>query len=237
MIRKIKSSDMGQSKSGWLESLFHFSFADYFNIENISFGDLRVINDDLIQPHTGFDMHPHKDMEIISYGIEGELTHEDSMGSKGVIGRGQVQYMSAGTGVYHSEHNKGDVTARFLQIWVLPDKKNHTPNYGDFKFAWEERKNKWFHFVSSKEGDAPIKVNQDINFYALELDKGNEIDFSVGNRRQAYMVQIEGTSTVNGTELNQRDAAEIVEEDVKIKATEKSHILVIEMTKKNVIWR
>jgi redox-sensitive bicupin YhaK (pirin superfamily) len=237
MIRKIKNSDMGKSKNQWLDSIFHFSFADYFNIENISFGDLRVINDDLIQPHTGFDTHPHKDMEIISYGIEGELTHEDSMGSKGVIGRGQVQYMSAGTGVYHSEHNRGDVTARFLQIWVLPDKKNHTPQYGDFKFDWELRKNKWFHFVSSKAGDAPIKVNQDINFYALELDEGNEIDFAVGSRRQAYMVQIEGASTVNAVDLDQRDAAEIVEEDVKIKAKEKSHILIIEMTKKSVIWR
>ncbi len=123
MLRKIDNTKMGSSNLGWLKSKFHFSFAEYFNPDNMNFGVLRVINDDLVAPHTGFNLHPHADMEIISYVVEGELTHGDSMGNKSTITRGHVQYMSAGTGVYHSEHNLGENVLRFLQIWILPDRK------------------------------------------------------------------------------------------------------------------
>lgn len=116
MLRKIESQNMGSSNLGWLRSKFHFSFAEYYNPNNINFGVLRVINDDLVLSNTGFDTHPHRDMEIISYVVNGELTHGDSMGNKNTITRGHVQYMSAGTGVYHSEHNLGEDTLRFLQI-------------------------------------------------------------------------------------------------------------------------
>jgi quercetin 2,3-dioxygenase len=226
---------MGKSNLGWLKSIFHFSFAEYFNIDNMNFGVLRVINDDLIEGNTGFDLHPHKDMEIVSYVVDGELTHGDTMGNKNTISRGHVQYMSAGTGVYHSEHNLGDSTARLLQIWVIPDKKGYKPAYGDYRFNWDDRKNKWLNIVSSKDGDAAIKINQDANFYVVELDEGKEIDFQVGSNRQAYLVQIEGNSTINNLELNERDALEIIEEDILIKADKKSHILVIEM-KKQLKW-
>ena len=231
MLRKIDHEKMGSSNLGWLRSLFHFSFAEYFNPDNMGFGVLRVINDDLIAPDNGFDMHPHKDMEIVSYAIDGELTHGDSMGNKKTITRGQVQYMSAGTGVYHSEFNLGTETARLLQIWILPDRKGHTPNYGDFRFKWEDRENKWLHIVSPKDGNADIKINQDANIHVLALDKGKEIGFPVGQGRQAYLVQIEGTSSINGGELHMRDALEIVEEDIIIKANEQSHYLIIEMKK------
>lgn len=233
MIKKIESSAMGSSDLGWLRSKFHFSFADYFKPTNINFGVLRVINDDLIAAGTGFDTHPHKDMEIISYVVNGELTHGDSMGNMNTIARGHVQYMSAGTGVYHSEHNYGNDTARFLQIWIFPDKKDYEPNYGDYRFDWEDRKNTWLHMVSSTEGNAPIKINQDANFFILELDKEKEITFPVKTNRQAYLVQIEGSSFINGTQLNERDGMEIVEEDIIVKALETSHILVIEMNKLN----
>lgn len=231
MLRKIESENMGISNLGWLKSKFHFSFAEYYNPDNINFGVLRVINDDLIQSNTGFDTHPHRDMEIISYVVNGELTHGDSMGNKNTITRGHVQYMSAGTGVYHSEHNLGKDTSRLLQIWILPDKKGYTPNYGDYRFEWEARKNKWLHMVSSKEGEAPIKINQDANIYSLELDTEKEINFPVKDGRQAYLVQIEGASEVNSILLNGRDAMEIIEEDILIKAKETSHILIIEMKK------
>ena len=231
MLRKIENKNMGRSNLGWLRSVFHFSFAEYYNPQNINFGVLRVINDDLVDPQTGFSTHPHQNMEIISYLINGELTHGDSMGNKSTITRGHVQYMSAGTGVYHSEQNFGDETLRFLQIWILPDQAGHTPNYGDYRFSMEDRHNKWQHMVSSKEGDAPIKINQDANIYSLELDKGNEISFPVANGRQAYLVQIEGTSTINDITLDMRDAMEIVEEDININANEKSHFLVVEMKK------
>lgn len=231
MLRKIESKNMGSSNLGWLRSKFHFSFAEYYNPDNINFGVLRVINDDLIEVDTGFDTHPHRDMEIISYVVNGELTHEDSMGNKNTITRGHVQYMSAGTGVYHSEHNLGKDILRLLQIWIFPDKQGYKPNYGDYRFNWDDRHNKWLHMVSSKTGNAPIKINQDINIYSLELEKEKEIDFPVKEGRQAYLVQIEGTSIINNIELANRDALEIVEEDILIKAKETSHILILDMNK------
>lgn len=231
MIKKIESQNMGSSNLGWLKSKFHFSFADYYNPTNLNFGVLRVINDDLIEPGTGFDMHPHKDMEIISYVVNGELTHGDSMGNKNTISRGHVQYMSAGTGVFHSEHNLGDKILRSLQIWIYPDHRDYDPDYGDYRFNWEDRHNKLLPMVSGKSGKAPIKINQDMNIYSLELDKGNEIAFPISKERQAYLVQIEGTSVINKVELKDQDAMEIVSEDILIKAIETSHILILEMHK------
>jgi quercetin 2,3-dioxygenase len=231
MLRKLDNKNMGRSNLGWLNSIFHFSFAQYYNPNNMGFGVLRVINDDIIEAGTGFDTHPHKNMEIVSYVIDGELTHGDSMGNKRTLYRGQVQYMSAGTGVLHSEYNYGDKPGRFLQIWVLPDKNGYSPNYGDYLFDWEERKNNWLHFVSNKTGNAPIKVNQDVNFYALELDADKEITFPVKEGRQAYLVQIEGNSFINNINLAERDALEIIEEDITIKSKNTSHFLLIEMKK------
>ncbi|OIJ20685.1 hypothetical protein BKP45_08560 [Anaerobacillus alkalidiazotrophicus] len=233
MLKKMESNHMGSSNLGWLRSKFHFSFADYYNPNNIQFGALRVINDDLIDPKTGFDTHPHRDMEIISYVIDGELTHSDSMGNKNTISRGHIQYMSAGTGVFHSEHNLGESILRLLQIWILPDQTGHQPNYGDFKFNWEDRKNRWFHMVSGTDGDAPIKIHQDVNMYSIELEQGKEIHFPVKEGRQAYLVQIEGTSTINEIQLSDQDGMEIVEEEITVKAVETSHILIIEMKKQN----
>ncbi len=230
-MRVIDHNTMGSSDLGWLQSIFHFSFAEYRNPDNIQFGNLRVINDDLIHPHTGFEKHPHRDMEIISYVVDGELTHKDSMGNESVLKRGEVQYMSAGTGVYHSEHNRGDEMLRILQIWVYPDARNHTPNYGEHRFAWGDRVNQWLPLVSSKDGDAPIRINQDARFSVAALDAGKEITWPMAKGRQAYLVQIEGTSVINGQPVAMRDAVEAVEEDLHIKADTDAHILVIELGK------
>ena len=231
MLRKLANKNMGKSNLGWLNSTFHFSFAEYFNVDNMNFGALRVINDDLIAGNTGFDPHPHRDMEIISYVIDGGLTHADSMGNERTLYRGQVQYMSAGTGVVHSEHNRENETLRLLQIWVVPDKKNYEPAYGDFRYKWDDRVNKWLNIVSSKNGDSEIKINQDANFYVTELEEGKELEFKVGAGRQAYLVQIEGDSEINGLSLNAKDGMEVIEEDITIKAKTKSHVLVIELAK------
>lgn len=231
MLKKINSSNLGTSDLGWLKSRFHFSFAEYYNPENINFGVLRVINDDLVKSKKGFETHPHRDMEIISYVVDGELTHGDSMGNKNTLGRGQVQYMSAGTGVYHSEHNLGENILRFLQIWIFPDKKGYEPNYGDYRFNWDERKNNWLHMVSGIDGVAPIKINQDVNIYSLNLEKGKEITFDVEDGRQAYLVQIEGTSIINDMTLDMRDGMEIVEEKLSVRTETSAHILIIEMKK------
>ncbi len=220
---------MGRSDLGWLNSHFHFSFAEYYNPGNMNFGVMRVLNDDLIAPHTGFDTHPHHDMEIISYIVDGTLTHADSMRNEHELTRGEVQYMSAGTGVYHSEHNKGDTTTRILQIWILPDRQGHTPNYGELRFDWDARKGKWLHMVSSKAGTAPVKINQDANFYSLFLAEGKQASFDVAEDRQAYLVQIEGESIINDIYFHERDALESIGESLSLTAAKDSHYLVIEM--------
>jgi redox-sensitive bicupin YhaK (pirin superfamily) len=234
MLNKIDHKEMGSKDIGWLRSIFHFSFSNYYNPENIDFGVLRVLNDDIVQPHQGFGMHPHDNMEIISYVIEGTLTHGDSMKNKHELTRGHVQYMSAGTGVQHSEHNQHDDPLRLLQLWIYPDKKGYEPTYGDFKFDWSRRVNQWFHMVSSQNGDAPINIHQDANIYVGAFDQGQEINFEIQKGRQGYCVQIEGSSTINDITLNERDALEIVEESLTIETLEKSHFIIIEMPKQEV---
>lgn len=231
MIHKIEAKNLGKSDLGWLKSRFHFSFAEYYNPNNIHFGVLRVLNDDLVEPQTGFDTHPHHDMEIISYVVNGELTHGDSMGNQRTLQRGHVQYMSAGTGVQHNEYNHGNTIARFLQIWIFPDKKGVQPNYGEYRFEWENRKNKWLHLVSGLQGNAQIKIHQDVNIYVTGIDKNCKLNFELANERQAYLLQIEGSSIINGINMFERDAMEIIEENIIIHSIEKSHILIIEMAK------
>lgn len=232
MVRRIDHNKMGKSNKAWLNSIFHFSFAEYYNPQNLSFGVLRVINDDLVEAGRGFGTHPHQNMEIVSYVVEGELTHEDSMGNAHTLKRGEVQYMSAGTGVYHSELNQANYTSRFIQIWIMPDKAGYEPNYGDYRFAWNDRRNEWLQIVTGSKGDAPIKIHQDANLYVVELDKDREIKFRVESGRQAYLVQIEGCSVINDVAMNPKDGLEAIEEDIQIKASEKSHILVVEMKSK-----
>ena len=231
MLEKIDSSSMGKSNNDWLKSIHHFSFGDYYNPERNGFGVLKVVNDDIVKSQEGFDFHPHKNMEIISYVVNGKLTHKDNIGNESTVERGETQYMSAGKGIFHSEYNNNDEKLRFLQIWIEPDKKGHNVNYGDYKFDWKYRKNKWFHLVSQKDGLAPIKINQDVNIYVIELETEKQIDCKVEDDRQAYLIQIEGKSNINNINFKQRDALKIIEEEICIKALLKSHILVVEMKK------
>jgi redox-sensitive bicupin YhaK (pirin superfamily) len=236
MIKYIDHTKMGHFDHGWLNTRHHFSFASYYNPDNINFGKLRVLNDDYVEPGYGFEVHPHENMEIISYVIDGELTHGDSMGNKQSISRGQVQYMSAGTGVWHSEHNLGNDLLRFFQIWILPDANGYTPNYGDYRFNFEDRIGKWLPIATSvdnKENDAPIKIHQDMNVYATVVEAGEEISFEVVEGRQAYMVLIEGEADINNLDVHMKDALEITEENVTIKAKEQAHLIVLEMAKEN----
>ena len=200
MIKKLPKENMGKSNLGWLESRFHFSFAEYGNPKNINFGVLRVLNDDIVHPVSGFDMHPHSNMEIIAYIIDGEITHKDSMGNSETLKRGEVQYLSAGDGIYHSEHNlhKSD-DLRLLQIWIIPPKAGLPRLYGSHKYKFEQRDNKLLNIVSSQNGDSNIKIYQDINIFVSEFDK--PFEYKIQKGRQVYFVQIEGTSEVNGTIL------------------------------------
>lgn len=226
-ISKIEGKKLYLSNLGWLKSRFHFSFAEYYNPQNMHFGVLRVLNDDLVEAGSGFEMHPHRDMEIISYVVEGELTHQDSMGNRETISRGEIQYMSAGTGVVHSEHNRGDSLLRFLQIWILPDRTGGKPNYGDHRFPVESRRDNWLHMVSPEGGGAPVEIYQDANFYSTITEK--PIGFGVKPGRQVYLVLIEGKASVNGTALIARDALESRATNLTIQPEGEAHMLAIEM--------
>jgi quercetin 2,3-dioxygenase len=233
MLKKLPKENMGTSNLGWLESRFHFSFAEYRNPNNINFGVLRVLNDDIVHPNSGFDTHPHANMEIISYVVDGEITHKDSMGNAETLKRGEVQYLSAGDGIYHSEHNWNKTKdLRLLQIWIVPPKAGLPRLYGSKNFKEADRKNKLLNIVSSQDGNADIKIYQDVNMYVSELEVDKIINFDIKKDKQVYFVQIEGTSSINGTRLNNGDAMEIVDIDkLDIKALENSHFLFIEMKK------
>ncbi|MFV7789438.1 pirin family protein [Aliarcobacter lanthieri] len=230
MLKKLSKKNMGKSNLGWLESRFHFSFAEYINPANMHFGVLRVLNDDIVHPYSGFDMHPHENMEIISYIVNGEITHKDSMGNSETLKRGEVQYLSAGDGIYHSEKNESNKDLRLLQIWVFPPQKGLPRLYGSYKYKLEERENKLLNIVSSQNGESSIKIYQDINIYVSELNKS--LEFNINENRQIYFVQIEGTATINGILLEDGDAMELVDEKLlTINPITKSHILFIEMKK------
>ena len=233
MLKKLPKENMGKSNLGWLESRFHFSFAEYRNPNNINFGVLRVLNDDIVHPMSGFDMHPHSNMEIISYIVDGEITHKDSMGNSETLKRGEVQYLSAGDGIYHSEHNfHKSLDLRLLQIWIIPPKAGLPRLYGSKKYEKNQRENKLLNIVSSQNGNADIKIYQDINIYVSELEKNKTINFDIKKDRQVYFVQIEGNSQIDDIILNNGDALEIVDvEKLEIKALENSHFLFIEMPK------
>jgi redox-sensitive bicupin YhaK (pirin superfamily) len=202
----------------------------------MNFGVLRVLNDDIIHPSSGFDTHPHQDMEIITYIIKGEITHKDSMGNEETLRRGEVQYLSAGDGIYHSEHNLNEIEdLRLLQIWILPPKRGLPKLYGSHKFKAQDRQNRFLKIVSSQNGDAKIKIHQDVNIYVSELQKDNSLEFDIDQNRQIYFVQIEGSSLVNNIQLDFGDAIEIVDEKkLNIKPLSDSHFLFIEM-KKDII--
>jgi redox-sensitive bicupin YhaK (pirin superfamily) len=239
MLRYIDHKQMGRGKEDWLDSHFHFSFAGYCNPDNVHFGALRVLNDDTVKAGEGFGIHPHKNMEIISYVIDGELTHSDSMGNSRTLKRGEVQYMSAGSGVAHSEMNMSGTPLRFLQIWIMPDQAGYKPNYGDYPFNFEDRRNRWLSIAScskNAESSAPIRIHQDINLYATALDAGKKIDFDLARGRQAYLVLIEGEARVKAEmgeiTLVERDAAEVIDEAIEISAHREAHMLLIEMKKR-----
>lgn len=226
----IDSRQMGKSEMGWLHSTFHFSFAEYYRADNVQFGALRVVNDDRFDPHSGFATHPHENMEIISYVVDGVLTHRDSMGNRRELTRGQVQYMSAGTGVTHSEHNLTDQPLRFLQIWVLPDREGHAPQYGDYRFDWAARENKWLKLASGRTGNAPIILHQDVEVSVISMEAGSQQTYALAAGRKAYLIQIEGNGAVNGRHLAQQDAAQCTEAgDICLFAAAQSHYILFDL--------
>jgi len=213
MIHIRKSRERGHANHGWLNTYFTFSFADYYDPKHVQFRTLRVLNDDRIAAGAGFPEHPHRDMEIITYVLEGGLAHRDSMGNGSVIRPGDVQYMSAGTGVTHSEFNASkSEPAHLLQIWMLPEKKGLKPVYGQKNFANSEKRGKLRLLASPDGRDGSITVRQDNELYATVLGKGESVRHELKPERHAYVQVARGSVKLNGKELQEGDGAAISEE-------------------------
>eukprot|EP00040_Diaphanoeca_grandis_P006392 m.37253 g.37253 ORF g.37253 m.37253 type:complete len:306 (-) comp17611_c1_seq1:196-1113(-) len=228
----------GWTNKNWLKSIFHFNFAESHSGRN-NFGVLRVMNDDLVQPKRGFGTHSHSNMEIATYIVEGELTHQDSMGTSESLPRGAIQYMSAGTGVRHSEFNHGKKPLRFIQMWIVPEKNGLKPNYGSFVGDKEARLNQLHHIVSNfadTPSVTPVKVHQDVNMYVSEVTDANVApEFTVKQGRMAYVLCMEGDVTLNErTSLVAHDSADVIGPGVvKFQVGKQgAHFLFVEMAQK-----
>ncbi|MFK7781228.1 pirin family protein [Psychroserpens sp.] len=229
-----KSNTRGFANHGWLKSYHTFSFASYQNSERINFGALRVLNDDTVKPKMGFGTHPHQNMEIISIPLKGALSHKDSMGNKRAIEVGEVQVMSAGTGLTHSEFNDSKTDeVNFLQLWITPEEMNVEPNYEQRSFQIQENKNELHTIVAPKgklEGNA-LPINQQAYIYRTKLNSENAIDLSVKSKNNGfYIFVISGEIEVVNTMLSTRDAIGISEIDhIEIKANQNSELIIIEV--------
>jgi len=222
----------GKLDFGWLKTNHSFSFGNYYNPERINFGMLRVLNDDFVQGGQGFDTHPHKDMEIITIPLSGALEHKDSTGGRVVLYPNEVQVMSAGTGIEHSEFNHlKDETSNFLQIWILPNKKGHQPRYDQKYFNKEERKNKLQLIVSPEKENGSLWINQNAFIYLTELDQNIEMIYDLhSSKNGVYLFLISGEISAADQILHKRDAIGIWETNsFKINAIKDSFILLIEV--------
>jgi redox-sensitive bicupin YhaK (pirin superfamily) len=220
---------------GWLQSAQTFSFHGNYDPERIQFGALRVLNDDTVYGGKGFGRHPHDNMEIISIPLKGSLEHQDSMGNVAVINPGEIQVMSAGTGIYHTEFNKSqDEPVSFLQIWLYPDKLNVAPRYGQMDYSKGDRENRFQQILSPDPNDQGVWIHQQAWFHVAEMDAGIEIEYVLKKEGNGvYVFVIEGTVEVNGETLLQRDGYGFWPEDrAAIKALQKSNVLLIEVPQK-----
>ena len=227
------SDSRGDANHGWLHSKHSFSFANYYNPEKIHFGVLRVLNDDFVAAGMGFGLHPHDNMEIISIPLEGDLEHQDSMGNNTVIKHGDIQVMSAGTGIKHSEYNKNkDKPVKFLQIWVIPNKKNVTPRYDQITLDPKDRINKLQQVLSPNPEDAGVWIHQDAWFHIGKFDQDAQATYDInktGNGMYAFVLY--GQFEIAGQKLNERDALGITDFDqFELKAlTPNAEILLMEL--------
>jgi hypothetical protein len=213
MITVRKAGERGRSQTDWLNSQHTFSFADYVDSKHMGFGKLRVINDDVVGPARGFGRHPHRDMEILSYVLEGSLRHDDSMGNGSVIRPGDVQRMTAGTGVVHSEANPStDERVHFLQIWIEPEKRGLPPGYEQKRFEEADRRGV-LRLVASRDGrDGSVTVHQDLSLYSGVLGPGQRAELALGKGRRAWVQVARGGVTVNGVALGEGDGAALEQE-------------------------
>jgi len=227
-----KSDSRGHVKIDWLESYHTFSFASYHNPDRMSFGQMRVLNDDYIKPSTGFDPHSHQNMEIITIPLEGSLFHQDHLGNRSTIKKGEVQIMSAGTGIMHSEHNpSGDESVNLFQIWIFPKEKQIMPRYGQKAFSENDRINQLQCVVSPDERNGSLWINQDAYIYLAKLDQGKSIDYQLQNSSSGiFLMSINGNLEIGNHSLTKRDAIGIWEiSEAKITAKSPSEFVLFEV--------
>jgi len=233
MTQVRKSEERGHARHGWLDSYHTFSFANYYDPNHMGFRSLRVINEDRIAPGQGFGAHPHRDMEILTYVLEGSLAHKDSMGHQEVLGPNEIQRMSAGTGVVHSEFNASRTDpVHLFQIWIEPSTTGTKTSYEQLRFEPEEKRGKLKQLAGPQGGNGVARINQDAQVFVAELAKGDEVSYKIGTQRHAWLHAIRGTVTVNGATLHTGDAAAISREDaVKVVGAgpEPSEILLFDL--------
>jgi redox-sensitive bicupin YhaK (pirin superfamily) len=231
MIRIRKAEDRGHFDFGWLNTYHTFSFDQYYDPEHMSFRTLRVINEDRVKPGVGFPTHSHRDMEIVTYILEGALRHQDSMGNGSVIRPGDVQRMTAGTGVSHSEFNPSkEEPVHLLQIWIMPKQRNLPPGYEQKAFSEEERRGKLCLIASEDGGKGSVAINQDASIYASILAPGETLEHKLGANRHAWVQVARGAVSVNGEGLEQGDGAALSEETVvRIDGQEPGEILLFDL--------
>jgi len=230
-----KAETRGHANHGWLSSYQSFSFAGYYNPDRMNFGALRVLNDDTVDGGMGFGEHPHDNMEIISIPLEGDLEHKDSMNNMAVIKNGDIQAMSAGTGIYHSEYNNDRVSdVKFLQIWIYPNKRNVQPRYDQLTLNLEDRHNKLQQVLSPNPDDAGVWIHQDAWFHLGKFDKGIATEYNIKKQGNGvYAFVLNGEVEINGQVLNSRDALGIWDTDqFTIKANSDAEFLLIDVPMK-----
>ena len=231
MIDIIRSDSRGSADHGWLTSKHTFSFADYHNPSMMGFASLRVVNEDWIEPGQGFGTHPHRDMEIVTYMIDGALEHKDSMGNGSVIRPGELQRMTAGTGVFHSEFNhSSEGQAHLLQIWIIPELNGLEPGYEQKLFPSEEQRNQW-RLVGSHDGrDGSLTIHQDVSLLSTQLEAGTELDYSFSGTRRGFLQVVRGSIEIDGQSLAAGDAAVMQDQaSLVVRATEEAELLLFDM--------
>ncbi len=227
-----KAASRGNANHGWLNSYHTFSFGGYHNAERMNFGVLRVLNDDTVSESQGFGTHPHRDMEIISIPLVGDLKHEDNMGNKTIIKAGDIQVMSAGTGIMHSEYNNSpDQPVKFLQIWIIPNQKNVAPRYDQISLKDIEKENEFYQVLSPNQDDQGVWIYQDAWFHIGKFDKGNSDTYKIkkeGNGVYAFI--LDGKVEINNEQLSKRDGMGIWNtESIEVKAIGNASVLLMEV--------
>jgi len=231
MLNVIHSDSRGGADHGWLKAKHTFSFAEYYDPERVNFGALRVINEDRIAPAQGFGMHPHRDMEIVTYVISGAIEHKDSMGNGTVIRAGEIQRMTAGTGVLHSEFNQSqDEELHLLQIWIFPEKQNLEPGYEQKLFPQDEKRNR-LRLVGSRDGrDGSLTIHQDVELFASIVDAGHSVSLTDVGQRRVFVQVVSGRLEVNGAQLAAGDGLQIEgEASVTLTAIDEAEFLLFNL--------